>query len=210
MNERKLSSLDEFDKEMSRRATEFGVELTEQDRTRLSDYFALIALWNPRLHLVAPCSPAEFAARHVLESLVALRFLSNGDSFVDIGSGAGLPALPCLAVRADLSAVLIESSGRKAVFLREAAARLNLRAAVEIKTARFETLPPPRADALTCRAIERFTELVPTIVEWAAGIPKLLLYGGEKLGEAIERMSLTFEAVHLPGSEKRYIFVIRR
>lgn len=210
MNERKLSPRAEFDKEMMRRAAEFDLALTDEARARLGDYFALVADWNPRLHLTAPCSPAEFAVRHVLESLAALPLLDDAESLVDVGSGAGLPALPCLVVRDGLRALLVESSRRKAVFLREAVARLGLRDRVEIKAERFETLPRPRADALTCRAIERFTEILPVIVEWAANIPRLVLFGGEKLREEIERRGWKYEAVHIPGSEKRYVFVVVR
>ncbi|MBA3356056.1 MAG: class I SAM-dependent methyltransferase, partial [Pyrinomonadaceae bacterium] len=39
---------------------------------RLSEYYNLLSSWNARLHLVAPCSPREFAIRHVLESLMLL------------------------------------------------------------------------------------------------------------------------------------------
>src|SRR6185369_15999394 len=87
---------------------------------RLCVYYSLLTRWNPRLHLVAPCSPEEFATRHVLESLMLLQHLPHGAKIADIGSGAGLPIIPCLIVRPDLHATLIESSAKKSVFLREA------------------------------------------------------------------------------------------
>src|SRR4051812_26775644 len=99
MDERKLTPRGEFDKVLAEHAEGFGVSLGEGARARLGDYFELVSAWNPRLHLVAPCAPAEFATRHVLESLAALRFLPAGATFVDVGAGAGLPALPCLLAR---------------------------------------------------------------------------------------------------------------
>jgi 16S rRNA (guanine527-N7)-methyltransferase len=210
MTERKLSPPDEFDKELRRGAAQTGGSLTDDTINRLGDYYRLVAAWNARLHLVAPCTPAEFAARHVLESLAALPFLARGAAFVDVGSGAGLPAIPCLVVRPDLRATLVEASRRKAVFLREAASQLDLRERVEVIAERFESLEPPAADALTCRAIERFAEILPSMAEWAAGVPRLLLFGGEGLGESLGRANLSGERVHLTGSEKRFLFVIRR
>src|SRR5215210_9183340 len=106
MDERKLTSRGEFDKALAGRAHAFGVSLGEEARARLGDYFGLVAAWNPRLHLVAPCAPAEFAARHVLESLAALPHIPEGATLLDVGSGAGLPAVPCLVTRPDLKAVL--------------------------------------------------------------------------------------------------------
>src|SRR2546421_6694537 len=105
---------------LSENARDFGLELKDSAIARLQSYYELLLKWNDRLHLVAPCSPEEFATRHVLESLLLLRHLPQNARVVDVGSGAGLPIIPCLIMRLDLRATLIESSPRKAVFLREA------------------------------------------------------------------------------------------
>ncbi|HEY0174007.1 MAG TPA: 16S rRNA (guanine(527)-N(7))-methyltransferase RsmG [Pyrinomonadaceae bacterium] len=210
MMDGKLTPRGEFDKALAGHAAAFGVSLGEEARARLGDYFELVARWNARLHLVAPCAPAEFATRHVLESLAALPFLSEGAGVVDVGSGAGLPALPCLVARPDLKAVLFEASQKKSVFLREAASRLALQGRAQVVAERFETQEPPEAQALTCRAIERFTEILPALVSWAAHVPSLLLFGGEALGERLEAEGLNFETSRLPESERRFLFVVRR
>ncbi len=132
MAERKLSPREEFDKALAERADAFGVRLAGETRARLGEYFELVAAWSPRLHLVAPCAPSEFATRHVLESMLALRFLEEGATIVDVGSGAGLPVIPLLAARADLKAVLVEASRKKSVFLREALSRLGMREAAGV------------------------------------------------------------------------------
>ena len=210
MAERKLTLRGEFDKALAERAGRFGVELDEGVRARLGDYFELVAVWNPRLHLVAPCAPAEFAARHVLESLTALPYLPAGATVLDVGSGAGLPAIPCLVARPDLQAVLVEASQKKSVFLREALSRLNLSARGRVVAERFEQVAPPPADCLTCRAIERFTEILPALVAWSLRVPTLLLFGGESLRERLEPEGVSFETVHVPESERRFLFVVRR
>lgn len=210
MAERKLTPREEFDKALASQAGRFGVAPDAEARERLGDYFELVAAWNARLHLVAPCAPAEFAARHVLESLAALPFLPGGATFSDVGSGAGLPAIPCLVVRRDLRAVLVEASLKKAVFLREALSRLGLAGRAGVLAERFERLEPPPADCLTCRAIERFTDILPSLVAWASDVPTLLLFGGEGLRERLELEGLPFETVLLPESERRFLFVVRR
>jgi hypothetical protein len=53
----------------------FGLELSDETIERLADYYQLIPEHNPILHLVGPCSPTEFATRHILESLTLLEFL---------------------------------------------------------------------------------------------------------------------------------------
>ncbi|HEX8501006.1 MAG TPA: RsmG family class I SAM-dependent methyltransferase [Pyrinomonadaceae bacterium] len=210
MEEGKLTPRGEFDKALAAGASAYGVSPGGELSARLGDYFELVAAWNARLHLVAPCAPAEFATRHVLESLTALRFLPEGATFVDAGAGAGLPSLPCLVARPDLKGVLVEASQKKSVFLREAASRLGLAGRARVLAERFERLGPPAADALTCRAIERFAEILPALVAWASPVPTLLLFGGEALGERLETEGLAFEAVRLPESERRFLFVVRR
>lgn len=210
MAERKLTPRGEFDKALAEQASRFGVGLGEESSARLGDYFEMVWAWNPRLHLVAPCPPAEFAARHVLESLIALPFINEGANVLDVGSGAGLPALPCLVARPDLRAVLVEASRKKSVFLREALSRLGLAERARVVAERFEKVDPPAADCLTCRAIERFTEILPALVEWSADVPTLLLFGGESLKERLELEGLAFETVRVPESERRFLFVVRR
>lgn len=210
MAERKLTPRGEFDKALAERAGRFGVVLGEEARARLGDYFEMVAAWNPRLHLVAPCAPAEFATRHVLESLTALDFIHEGSTMLDVGSGAGLPAIPCLVLRQDLKAVLFEASQKKSVFLREALSRLGLSERARVVAERFEKVEPPDADYLSCRAIERFTEILPALLAWSSHVPTLLLFGGEGLGAKLELEGLSFESVRIPGSERRFLFVVQR
>jgi 16S rRNA (guanine527-N7)-methyltransferase len=201
---------DEFTSALQEHAPRFDVRLTADERARLRAYYEQVMTWNARLHLVAPCSPEEFATRHVLESLLALAHLEDAAHVVDIGSGAGLPVIPCLTVRPGLRATLIEASPKKAVFLREALRRVGAHAAAQVIAERFEKLPAPQAQAVTCRALDRFVEMFPKIVEWAPPSSSLLLFGGESLREQIEKSGFIYESVRVPQSERRFLFIIKR
>jgi 16S rRNA (guanine527-N7)-methyltransferase len=198
----------DFRDALGARAEAFGVRLGEAQERRLADYFELLGRWNGRLHLVAPCAPAEFAVRHVLESLFALEHIPRGSSVADVGSGGGLPAIPCLLTREDLRATLYEASTKKSVFLREAVGALGLKDAARIVNARFEETAAPPANVVTCRALERFAEMLPQLVEWSPPGARLLLFGGATLRDAIEREALPFTPVHIPESDRRFLFVI--
>jgi 16S rRNA (guanine(527)-N(7))-methyltransferase RsmG len=209
MRGRATGGREEFVGALEAHAGEFGVSLDDAARAKLADYFGLVGRWNARLHLVAPCAPAEFAVRHVLESLFAAPHMAEGAHFVDIGAGAGLPAIPCLVARPDLSAALVEASAKKCVFLREAAAALGLRERTRVINSRFEATAAPAANAVTCRALERFTELLPKILGWSPPASRLLLFGGPAIGEAIGRAGRTVNPFLIPESERRYLFVVR-
>lgn len=191
--------LERFEKALLANMRSFGVELTAAALEQLGAYYSLLIRWNDRLHLVAPCSPEEFATRHVLESLVLLEHLPPGAKIADIGSGAGLPIIPCVIVRADLAATLIESSQKKAVFLREALNAVGRKATIIAQ--RFEQIEAPEVDFVTSRALDQFSRKIPVLRDWAPDDATLLLFGGEELLDA--------ERFLIPGSEKRYLYVRR-
>jgi 16S rRNA (guanine527-N7)-methyltransferase len=204
------TQLERFTRALREHAGEFAVQLREHDIERLGDYYELVLKWNSRLHLVAPCSPEDFAVRHVLESLTLVAHLSPEARVTDVGSGAGLPLVPCLILRADLRATLIEKSRKKVVFLGEALRAFGGSEPPRIIGARFEDVPAPATDFITCRALDRFQELLPDLIEWAPRSGTLLLFAGDALRKQIERLIPSATAERMPNSARRFLIVARR
>lgn len=203
-----LSTADEFVAALETNAPRYGVRLEPRVTGRLRDYYQLVRAWNPRLHLVAPCPPEEFATRHVLESMFAIAHIPEGARIADIGSGAGLPIIPCLIARPDVHAVLIEASLKKSVFCREALRVTGLRDNASILNARFEQTETPEIEVITCRALERLTGKIQDIVRWSQGNCRLLLFGGPAMRTELEALRRAHTAVHLPRSERRFLFIV--
>ena len=197
--------MNEFEQALVSNMESFGVDLSKATVTQLGKYYSLLTRWNDRLHLVAPCAPEEFAVRHVLESLLLLKYLPANAAVADIGSGGGLPIIPCLIARPDLEATLIESSQKKVVFLREALNRLDRRAVVV--TQPFEDVAAPEVSFVTCRALDQFTRKLPALINWAPRGSTLLLFGGETLGKQLRRANVNFQQFLIPRSEKRFLFL---
>jgi 16S rRNA (guanine527-N7)-methyltransferase len=185
----------------------FGVVLEHNDAEQLGRYYELLLKWNDKLHLVAPCSPEDFATRHVLESLTLLRHLPKDAVVSDVGTGAGLPLIPCLIVRDDLRATLIDSSTRKGAFLREALRYLHLGSRAKVIVGRFEQIDAPEADFVTCRALDRFSEFLPKLIGWARPNTTFLLFAGESLRRQIESILPLATIERIPQSERRFLIV---
>ena len=200
---------DIFSETLKNQTSDFGVKLTSESISALTRYYQLVSQWNPRLHLVAPCSHEEFATRHVLESLILLQYMDQDARVVDVGSGAGLPIIPCLIARPDLSAVLIESSTRKVVFLREALRKLDKANSATVLCTRFEDIEAPEAAYITCRALDQFTSKVSTLIRWARPATTLLFFAGDSISAQLKNEAIDFEEVHIPHSERRSLFIIR-
>ena len=197
--------MNRFEQALVSNMESFNLDLPAETITRMGEYYSLLTRWNDRLHLVAPCEPEEFAVRHVLESLLLLEHLPQDARVADIGSGGGLPIIPCVTARPDLEATLIESSQKKVVFLREASNHLGLRTTIIARP--FEEVTAPAVSFVTCRALDQFMQKLPMLINWAPQGSTLLLFGGETLGEQLRRANVNFELFLIPQSEKRYLFL---
>lgn len=200
----------QFEKTLEVEMAVYGVALSREALEGLSRYYRLLNVWNPRLHLVSFRSPKEFATRHVLESLFLLKYLPQGARVADVGSGGGLPIIPCLIARSDLQAVLVEASKKKAAFLREALRETIGKQRAQLIAERFENIATPNVDFVTCRALERFEAMLPSLRKWAPSTSTLLLFGGEGLGKVIEGPGLTIERILLPNSARRFLFIVKK
>ncbi|MEP6569892.1 MAG: RsmG family class I SAM-dependent methyltransferase [Acidobacteriota bacterium] len=198
-----------FRETLEAEAPAYGVALAAETLAGLSQYYELLNLWNSRVHLVAPCSPQEFATRHVLESLVLLRHLPTGANVAEVGAGGGLPIVPCLIVRPDLHAILIEAAQKKAVFLREALAQAGMAARARVVADRFENVATPAVNFVTCRALERFEQMLPNLFKWAPEQATLMLFGAKRLHTRIESLGINSAAELMPHSTGRFLFIIR-
>ena len=102
----------------------------------LITYFEILSRWNAKINLTALTDPDEAIDRLLLEPVAAAAFIPRQIRLMDLGSGGGSPAIPLALAVGATHLVMIESRGRKATFLREAARAVALPSTVE--AARFE------------------------------------------------------------------------
>jgi 16S rRNA (guanine527-N7)-methyltransferase len=162
---------------------------------QISTYIDLLLRWNARINLTAIRHPEEIVTRHFGESFFLARHLfpkSGTDHrplttdhrpphVLDIGSGAGFPALPLKLWAEHIHLTLIESNNKKAAFLREVARALTL-TNINVLTDRAEVLAArpdfPRTEVVTLRAVEHFETVLPQAVTLLAPNATLALLIG--------------------------------
>jgi 16S rRNA (guanine527-N7)-methyltransferase len=97
------------------------IDLNDRQRRLLEQHFGLLLRWNQKINLTSLHDPKEIVRRHFGESLFLASALPNGcASLIDIGSGAGFPGIPIAVCRSGWQVTLVESVGKKVVFLKEA------------------------------------------------------------------------------------------
>jgi 16S rRNA (guanine527-N7)-methyltransferase len=187
----------------------FGIELSNEKIEQLAEYYKLVMEYNSELHLVAPCDTNEFAIRHILESLYGLQFLPENAVFADVGTGAGLPAIPCLIVREDLLAKLVESKVKKGKFLGHVIRKCNLRERAMLINQQFQEIENIEVSYVMCRALDKFGKRVEQIKKWSGGA-EMILYAGDSVRKELKKKKIEFEEFLIPMSERRYIFKTKK
>jgi 16S rRNA (guanine527-N7)-methyltransferase len=129
---------------------ELTLPLPESARQRLLQYVALLAKWNRTYNLTAVRTQEEMVSHHLLDSLAILPHLpvpQGNPALADAGSGAGLPGIPLALARPQWRVTLVESSAKKAAFLRQATIELGM-GNVAVQEARVEQWHPARRFAV--------------------------------------------------------------
>ena len=68
--------------------------VSRETAEKLTTFVALLKKWNAKMNLVSKNSLEEVWSRHVLDSLQLIKYIPHtAESFLDIGSGAGFPAV---------------------------------------------------------------------------------------------------------------------
>jgi len=142
-------------------AHDLGVDLDDVGANRLLTYLSLLQRWNATYNLTAVRDPAAMWVQHVLDCLAAVpsvrRHLQQADPretrprILDVGSGGGLPGVVWAVALPEADIVCVDTVGKKAAFIRQAAGALGL-ANLQARHARVEQLAEPPFDLITSRA----------------------------------------------------------
>ena len=104
-----------------------GISLSEKALSLFETYQRELLTWNKKINLVSVKSDLDIPIRHFLDSLTLAPFIQDQRSQVlDIGSGAGFPGIPLKIAIPSLKVFLLESSRKKASFLKHIIRTLHL------------------------------------------------------------------------------------
>jgi 16S rRNA (guanine527-N7)-methyltransferase len=123
-----LPSLPEFGPELwAALADRASLSLSEAQLASLARYLDLLLAGNESMNLTRIIDRAAAEVQHVADALTLLPFLPAGPfRLADVGSGGGVPGIPLAIARPDAQVLLIESTRKKANFLRQTVAGLGL------------------------------------------------------------------------------------
>ena len=189
--------------------------VSRETEERLEQFVDLLLTWQRTTNLVAASTLEKIWTRHVADSLQLIALAPAATIWVDFGSGGGFPGIPIACTLMHEGTVhLVESNGKKAAFLREAARMLKLRAEIHnMRAENFGEMWQGKLDVVTARALAPLKSLCdqvfPLIDRGAVGLfPKGQDVEAE-LTEAAKYWTIQAETVPSKTNSDGCIVVVR-
>ncbi|WP_312946357.1 16S rRNA (guanine(527)-N(7))-methyltransferase RsmG [Stutzerimonas kunmingensis] len=203
--------------ELVRGAQALGVELSEGQQQQLLAYLALLIKWNKAYNLTAVRDSDEMVSRHLLDSLSVVSFVAeSGQTWLDVGSGGGMPGVPLAIMFPDRSFTLLDSNGKKTRFLTQVKLELKL-ANLEVVHSRVEQFQPAEAfDGITSRAFSSLEDFASWTRHLGNTQTRWLAMKGVQPDDELQRLPADFrlDACHVlkvPGCQgQRHLLILRR
>ena len=172
-----------------------NLDLSEQQKQNLIEYLYELEKWNKTYNLTAIRSVDDMLVHHVFDCLSLIPALKDFEikqdysfkTVVDVGSGAGLPAVVIAIARNDLDVLCIDAVEKKHVFVSHIINKLGL---VNLKSmhARVESIQNLQADLVISRAFSALSTFVDLAQNLVAETGSIVAMKSKRLGSEIEEL----------------------
>lgn len=129
-----------------------------QQIDQLINYVEMLNKWNKAYNLTAVRDPNEMLIKHIMDSLVVSPYLV-GSTFIDVGTGPGLPGIPLAIINPDKQFDLVDSLGKRIRFLKQVQFELKLPNIQPIQS-RIEEYNQKKFDGVISRAFASLQDML--------------------------------------------------
>lgn len=150
---------------LNRLLAQAEINLTDQQKEQLVGFVRLLDKWNKAYNLTSVRNPDEMLVKHILDSLVVSRHL-QGETFIDVGTGPGLPGIPLAIANPDKQFVLLDSLGKRITFIKNALRELGIKNVTPVQS-RVEEYTESQFDGVLSRAFASLNDMI----DWCYHLP---------------------------------------
>ncbi|MCF7364398.1 MULTISPECIES: 16S rRNA (guanine(527)-N(7))-methyltransferase RsmG [Vibrio] len=143
------------------------LDVSDKQREQLLGYVGLLNKWNKAYNLTSVRDPADMLVKHILDSIVVSPYL-DGERFIDVGTGPGLPGIPLAIMNPEKEFVLLDSLGKRIRFIKQVLHELGIVNVVAVQSRVEEFDPEGGFDAVLSRAFASMSDMV----EWCQHLPR--------------------------------------
>lgn len=201
------------------------LNLSERQISQLDIYYELLIQKNKVMNLTAITDTEGVAIKHFYDSLTPLIYSSidQSSTIVDVGTGAGFPAIPLLIARPDLKLTMMDSLNKRLLFLVEVCEQLDINARIvhsRAEEAGKNKLYREKFDYAVSRAVAALPILCEYCLPLVKPSGKFIAMKGSNAdselklsGNAIKQLGGELENIKkfkLPTGETRALIIIRK
>ncbi|GGD71756.1 16S rRNA (guanine(527)-N(7))-methyltransferase RsmG [Lacimicrobium alkaliphilum] len=135
------------------------LDLNEIQQQKLIALVELIHKWNKAYNLTSVRDAEDMLTRHIIDSVVVAPHI-QGQSFIDVGTGPGLPGLPLAIVMPEHKFVLLDSLGKRIRFIRQAVFELGLENVTAVQARVEDYHPDSSFDGVLSRAFASIKDML--------------------------------------------------
>ena len=169
-----------------------GSDVPRETFDRLEHFAALLLKANQRQNLISKATEADLWSRHFADAAQLIRYAKPNASWIDIGSGAGLPGL-VIAILNGGSMTLVEPRRLRAEFLAATVDRLGLEQ-VTVLHSKAETVSG-KYDVITARAVASVARLLEITAHLSHGGTQWVLPKGRSVQSELDEARKSWQGV---------------
>ena len=172
-----------------------NIVLSEEQEEKFFKYYDFLVSENQKYNLTAITSREDVFYKHFLDSVLPESEIAKNANIIDIGSGAGFPAVPLKIVRPDLKFTLVDSLNKRVNFLNQLFSLLDLSdiKAVHARAEDFIKGNRESYDFAVARAVAPLNTLLEYMVPYLKIGGRCLIYKSQKMEEEIKEAKKAME-----------------
>lgn len=184
---------------------ELNIELPKDFESSCDFFKKTIQEWG-KVHNLSAELDDEKIENNIIDSIYALKFLEDFNSFADIGTGAGYPGFIIAMARPDVKTYLIEPRAKRVAFLSFVKNSLGLKN-IEILCNRVEEVSSTlNVDLITSRAVTNTKLLLELTKNITDDKVSFLFYKGSMLESEIEEAKLNKYEI-ITKNDRNYLYI---
>jgi 16S rRNA (guanine527-N7)-methyltransferase len=177
------------------------LELPHGAVERLLAFADLLRRWNSTYNLTAVRDPDEMLVQHLFDCLAVVAPLGRelpkrSARLLDVGSGGGLPGVVLAVLMPDLDVTCVDTVGKKAAFIRQAAVELGLQN-LHAEHSRVEALRAAAFDVVSARAFASLGDFTRLTRQHLAEAGAWMAMKGKRPDDEIAALPADIEVFHV-------------
>ena len=197
------------------RPDELSIEINNEKKEKILTFINLALDFNKTHNIFSRSSEQEVFEKDVLDSYPITKFIDNKKTILDLGSGGGFPGLVIAIIKPNNKVYLLESSQKKAYFLKKTIDELNIKNGIVVNENITKRNSLGTYDIITARAFAKIGKIIELTRNNLKKETEYLLLKGtlQKIKEELKVLDtnqLTYEIIKLENKkQERHIIKIK-